>query len=368
MANNSKTYGTAAKRWEGVGPYYAMFPTQFSDAVVSEYTKPGDLVLDPFAGRGTAVFSAATLDRIGIGIEINPVGWIYAKVKLAPTPQERIIARLLEISEQAPVFVEPAEKLSPFFHCCFAPITRQFLLAAREGLNWKRDPCDRTLMALLLIYLHGKQGQAFSNQMRQTKSMAPQYSIDWWDKKGMTPPEIEPVSFMLKRINWRYAKGTMEENGSEVFWDDTVDRLPLIAKWIGERGLPRPSLLLTSPPYFAVTNYHYDQWLRLWLLGYSEDTKIKLGPHQGRFIDASSYIQLLHNAFGAAAKVLDDNATIYVRTSNTEFTRETTRQALICSFPDKSLSEQCQPFNKPTQTHLFGDKTPKAGEIDFILQ
>lgn len=368
MANSRKTYENAAKRWEGVGPYYAMFPTHFSDAVVSEFTQPGDSILDPFSGRGTAIFSALASDRIGIGIEINPVGWVYAKTKLNPAPPARVIARLLEINEEASTFTRAAEKLSDFFHYCFAPVTRQFLLAARAKLDWKKNQCDRTLMSLLLIYLHGKQGQAFSNQMRQTKSMAPQYSIDWWKKRNMTPPEIEPVNFMLKRINWRYAKGAMEENGSEAFWDDAVTRLPMLGKWIAERGLSKPSLLLTSPPYFAVTNYHYDQWLRLWLLGYSEDTKKKLGPHQGRFIDASSYTQLLCKTFSSASKVLDDNATVYVRTSNSEFTRETTRQALLEAFPNKSLVEYCQPFNKPTQTHLFGDKTPKAGEIDFVMQ
>ena len=35
----------------GVGrasTYYAMFPTQFADGVISEYTEPGEVVLDPF--------------------------------------------------------------------------------------------------------------------------------------------------------------------------------------------------------------------------------------------------------------------------------------------------------------------------------
>ena len=43
----SRGYGTPADRWAGMGPYYAMFPTAFSDAVVEKYSRPGDLVLDP---------------------------------------------------------------------------------------------------------------------------------------------------------------------------------------------------------------------------------------------------------------------------------------------------------------------------------
>jgi DNA modification methylase len=94
-----KTYQTAARRWEGVGPYYAMFPTDFADRVVAKYTKPGDTVLDPFAGRGTAVFSAAHQGRRGLGIEINPVGWVYAKTKLGPAPRDAVARRLRELGE-----------------------------------------------------------------------------------------------------------------------------------------------------------------------------------------------------------------------------------------------------------------------------
>ena len=50
---------------------------------------------------------------------------------------------------------------------------------------------------------------------------------------------------------------------SRVYLNDNVRLLPELAT----RGAPRAKLLLTSPPYFGVTNYHYDQWLRLWLLG-----------------------------------------------------------------------------------------------------
>ncbi len=69
-------FNTAASRWAGVGPYYAMFPKAFCDAVIENYCKRGDTVLDPFAGRGTALYSAAISGRRALGIELNPVGWI----------------------------------------------------------------------------------------------------------------------------------------------------------------------------------------------------------------------------------------------------------------------------------------------------
>lgn len=81
-ATHQPKYGTAASRWAGIGPYYAMFPTTFADDVMSKYTLPSETVLDPFAGRGTAIFSAAVRQRPAIGIEINPLGYVYANAKL----------------------------------------------------------------------------------------------------------------------------------------------------------------------------------------------------------------------------------------------------------------------------------------------
>ncbi|HET8580715.1 MAG TPA: DNA methyltransferase, partial [Nitrospiraceae bacterium] len=358
MAGNGKTFDTAAKRWEGIGPYYAMFPIRFADAVIKEHTSTGDVVLDPFAGRGTAIFSAAALRRRGFGVEISPVGWVYARAKLAPAPLEQVEERLLEIVEEGSAYAEQARSLPKFFKMCFTPCVRRFLLAARAGLDWRRCTCDRTLMAILLVYLHGKKGQALSNQMRQTKSMSPHYAIKWWKENGTKPPAIDTAGFMQQRIRWRYAKGVVEADGSRVLLGNSIAVLPQLERCLRKDKLPKAKLLLTSPPYFGVTNYHYDQWLRLWLLGFETDAYVTRGPFQGRFTHPGRYKSLLRKVFCRAAKVVADDAVIYIRTSNDPFTKEATLEAMREAFPNKRLVEQSQPCLKPTQTHLFGDKTP----------
>lgn len=367
MASNSKTFETATKRWEGIGPYYAMFPIAFADAVVKEYTSSGETVLDPFAGRGTSVFSATALGRRGFGVEISPVGWVYAKAKLAPAPIEQVEDRLLEIAEEGNVYAKQARALPTFFSSCFSTPVRRFLLAARGGLDWRRRSCDRTLMAFLLIYLHGKKGQALSNQMRQTKAMSPHYAIKWWAENGTEPPDLDPVEFMQQRIRWRYAKGVPDSNDSQVFLGNSISLLPKLERRLRQRRVPQARLLFTSPPYFGVTNYYYDQWLRLWLLGFEPHAYVARGAYQGRFTNQYRYRKLLSKVFTRARKVVDSSAIIYVRTSKDSFTKQATREAMRRAFPNKRLLERCRPFRKPTQTHLFGDKTPKRGEVDLIL-
>lgn len=44
-------YSIAEARWARYGPYYAMFPLEFAFDVVNKYSKEGDFILDPFAGR-----------------------------------------------------------------------------------------------------------------------------------------------------------------------------------------------------------------------------------------------------------------------------------------------------------------------------
>src|SRR5260370_16115060 len=87
-------------------------------------------------------------------------------------------------------------------------------MGARENLGWRACRVDRTVMALMLVYLHGKQGAALSNQMRQTKSMAPDYAVRWWRERGLVPPDLDPVDFLLSRLRWRYARGLPTTDGS----------------------------------------------------------------------------------------------------------------------------------------------------------
>lgn len=358
-------YDSAHGRWAGVGPYYAMFPVAFADATILMYSNSGDVVLDPFAGRGTAVFSAAIHKRMGIGIEINPVGWVYGKAKLHPAEQKSVENRIEEIALLASRYVSQARAMPEFFRVCFCSKIRAFLLSARDNLDWRRNAVDWTTMAFLLIYLHGKTSSALSNQMRQTKSMSPKYALKWWKARHSEPPKLDPVAFLTKRIQWRYAKGRPQSKGSQVYLGDCTS----VLRKFRHDGIAfsKPRLLLTSPPYYGVTNYHYDQWLRLWLLGSSGIPYVSRGKHKGRFENRQEYRDLIHEAFSSSAPLLSDDAVIYVRIDGRPFTCETTLAVLKEVFPNKTLVKKRQPFKRPTQTHLFANKTDSEGEVDLIL-
>lgn len=361
-------FSTAEARWAAVGPYYAMFPQRFAFEKIVAFTRPGGRVLDPFAGRGTSIYYAAALGRTGLGIEINPVGWLYGHVKLSPAPQHKVESRLTELSLLAESYRAESEKMSEFFRLCFADTVRPFLLAARHHLDWKHSATDATLMALILVNLHGNAGQALSNQMRQTKAMAPDYSVRWWKERRLLPPAVDPKTYLLQRIRWRYVKGTPHgaQSGSRILHGNSLERLPQEARKV-KQGKTLPfDMLLTSPPYHDITNYQYDQWLRYWMLGGPDTAVSRATELSSRYAPKQSYRDLLMKVFSSVAEMMTKDAVIYVRTDAREFTRDTTRHILKTCFPKKKETMYLSVKSR-TQTALFGDSSVKPGEVDFIL-
>jgi len=54
------------------GEHPAVFPVAVAHDHIVSWSNPGAIVLDPFAGSGTTLHQCRKLDRVGLGIEINP--------------------------------------------------------------------------------------------------------------------------------------------------------------------------------------------------------------------------------------------------------------------------------------------------------
>jgi len=61
--------------------YPARFSPQFAGAAIDTFTDPGDLVLDPFMGGGTALVEAKVRGRHAVGVDINSLAVFLAQVK-----------------------------------------------------------------------------------------------------------------------------------------------------------------------------------------------------------------------------------------------------------------------------------------------
>ena len=64
--------------------YSGKFIPQIAERAISLLTQPGELVIDPYCGSGTTLLEAALLGRRAVGIDLNPLAVLVARVKTTP--------------------------------------------------------------------------------------------------------------------------------------------------------------------------------------------------------------------------------------------------------------------------------------------
>jgi hypothetical protein len=168
---------------------------------------------------------------------------------------------------------------------------------------------------------------------------------------------MDPVAYFRQRVQWRYAKGIPSlRNWTEI---DLGDARSKLSSW----RRSQMKLLLTSPPYCDVTNYRADNWIRLWILG---DGALPDWESSQRYGDRNTYRRMLLESFSTARDTLADDAVILIRTDTRQFTRDATAATLRHLWPEhRMLAKSDVPVR--SQTILFGDRSAKPGETDFLL-
>lgn len=61
--------------------YPARFSPKFVREVIQTFSKPGDVILDPFVGGGTTLVEALASNRHSIGFDVSPIGTFVSKTK-----------------------------------------------------------------------------------------------------------------------------------------------------------------------------------------------------------------------------------------------------------------------------------------------
>lgn len=373
MADKTKQsceIGRAESRWARVGPYYAMFPMDYVGPVIRKHTRPGDAVLDPFAGRFSVPAVASYLGRNGLGVEISPLGWLYGRVKLAPAQRcGDVLRRLRDMREIADEYKHEAKHMNEFFRMCYSADVRRFLLACQDWLDWRKSPVDATLMAVIMVSLHHGVGRGLSNQMRQAKAMAPRYSVNWWKARGMhKPPKVDVVEFLSARIRRRYEHGAFCYENSKAIQGDScaVLKTAKVKQWKKKNGGIK--LLFTSPPYWSLVNYFKDQWLRLWMLGGDPSPAAREHAYEKGFGSQDEYRHLIDTVFSHCAPMMRPDGVIVVRMDGRQFTRDTVLGSLRKHFPNHKKEGGLTHTKGRTQTALYNNGVAKnTGERDIIL-
>ncbi len=89
-----------AKRHFGVHGYFTKQSWNVVAEYIKNYSKPGDLILDPFGGSGVTVIESLVCNRRGISIDINPLAVFLVKSLMAPVRQSQLTEAFRRIKEE----------------------------------------------------------------------------------------------------------------------------------------------------------------------------------------------------------------------------------------------------------------------------
>ena len=294
-------------RFHSICPYFAMFPEEFVRKYLF-WTEPGDLIFDPFSGRGTTVFESLLNQREAMGCDTNPVAVCISNAKADPPDHSVALARLAEL-ERSFTKTDESETEQEFFRSCFHTKTLDQVLYLRRSLDWRERREDCFLAALALGALHGESHRSqryFSNRMPRTISTKPAYSIRWWRKHGYQPPERDVFEILRDILAFRMVSPPPTIRG-RVLEGDARQASKLFPHFHG-----RVRMVLCSPPYIDTTNYLEDQWLRFWFLGGPPHPSRGQGTDD-RHRNLDDYWNFLTEAWAGLHELLTEDARLIIR-------------------------------------------------------
>ena len=334
-----------------------MFPQGFIHDAVVNLTRHGEPVIDPFCGRGNGPYAATVLGRPSIGIDVNPIAWLFASAKLDPAHStDEVIARLSDVARAR----RPSDRRgrNQFEQMAWSPAVRAFLKAARRELNWRNSIIDRTLMAFVTLHMQDKIGDGLSNSLSPTIAYSPTYAVGWWTSHGLCkPPEVDPVAMLEAKIRRRYKFGVpVQAHGVAVLGDSRIE--------LARLEPTRAALLLTSPPYCGVTDYWNDHWIRLWMLGFPFR---KVWRKTARFQDQAEYQEMVTRVFTESKRHLKRNAAILVRSDQRKRTADMCVAALREAWPQRLLLARPTTAPHPGISVHHGRGGRQAKEIDLLM-
>lgn len=252
--------------------YRACFKPQLPAYFIERYSQPGDVVYDPFSGRGTTAIEAALHGRQVAANDVNPLSGLLAAPRLAVPDFDAVCARLAAIPKRGGK-ASDAPDLSMFY----APDTLQELLALRQWLLTRRadgsaDALDGWIGMVATNRLTGHSPGFFSVYTfppNQAVTAARQKLIN--AKRQQAPSYRDTHALILKKSRQLMNGLTPEQLGRLRVAGDSARFLTGDARRTPQLANNSAALTVTSPPFLDVVDYAGDNWLRGWFNGLPVD-------------------------------------------------------------------------------------------------
>jgi len=247
--------------------YRACFKPQLPRFFIERLTEEGDIVYDPFSGRGTTCIEAGLMGRRVIANDINPLSEILAAPRFFIPDLADVEERLsqIRIDRRRRAEIE----LDMFYH----PHTEAEIVCLRDYLterneSGKEDHVDRWIRMVATNRLTGHSKGFFSVYTlppNQAVSAERQKKIN--EKRNQEPDYRDTRKLILKKSKSLIKNLTEEQVANLRKAGKDALFLSTDARHTKKIKSDSVQLTVTSPPFLNIVQYSYDNWLRCWFNG-----------------------------------------------------------------------------------------------------
>jgi hypothetical protein len=249
-----------------VSPYIGKLKSSIAASLISTFTAPNDVVIDPFSGSGAVPLEALSLGRHVIASDISDYAAVLTRAKMNPprTPEDAVLTaksfvlRAKERAASTRYRVQAPTWVRSFFHPRTLRETKILCDLLREEKQW-------FLLACVLGILHHQRPGFLSYP---SSHLVP-YLRDKKFPKAKFPElykyrDVEPRLYAkIKRAYRRFP--VLSGHLRCQFLQEDARKIKVRRK---------ADAVITSPPYMNALDYGRDNRLRLWFLNSADYREI----------------------------------------------------------------------------------------------
>ena len=266
-------------------PYLGKFIPQIVEVFLRKYFRPGQTVLDPFAGSGTTLVQASELGVNSIGYDISVFNVLLVRAKTKSYNLKNVRSEILDILErvqratQSDVYQptlwgsngngkgRKASNHSDYLQRWFAPQALRELSAYRDSIP---DYEDQEILKVILS--RSARSARLTTHFDLDFPKSPQTEPYWCYKHSRT---CVPTTTAFQFIK-RYSLDTIHR--LEEFAARRTNATVVIRHEDSrEADIPKVDGVITSPPYVGLIDYHEQHRYAYELLGLEEHSEAEIG-------------------------------------------------------------------------------------------
>lgn len=262
---NSRNWGHS---WHSLCSYPSKLKSSIAHFLVEYFSKPGDLILDPFSGVGTISFEACLAGREGVGIDLNPLAFHATNSKVSMPLRDEVMrdyASMQKFMDKELISSdEVPEEIRGYFH----PDTLKEIVTAREFLIGKFESDPKPAISFLITnvahLLHGNRPYALSRRSHNVIPIPPKGEFEYKSLNEHLEERIKRYLLTKKPHGFRVGRAYLDSVFDFKMDEDSIDGI------------------MTSPPFFGNTEFLRQNRIRIWFCGWDYDKQKEEKEH---FVD-----------------------------------------------------------------------------------